>query len=178
MDLFLLGQQAALDDHLQDLAPGGLPHGTDVIGHIHPAAVLHHGEIDHHVDLVGAVLNGVGGLKGFGGGGHIPVGEADDGAQRQLIPYITLGSGHMAGRDAHAGAVILYGLVAKIADFLAGAVHPQQGMVAFFKDLFDIHMITPSVNYLCPRCLYYTISAVIFKCAAGICLSISTKRTA
>ena len=42
-DLLLLGEQAALDDDLQHPARAGGPHGTDVGGHVAPAAVLDHG---------------------------------------------------------------------------------------------------------------------------------------
>ena len=139
-DLLLLREQAALDDDLQELAPGGLPHGADVLLHRVPGAVLHHGDVDDHVDLIGAVFDGVLGLKGLGGGGHVAVGEADDRAEGEPIAHIALGAGDVAGRDADAGAVVLDGLVAELADLFRGAVHPQQGVVAFFQNFSYIHL--------------------------------------
>ena len=73
----------------------------------------------------------------------VAVGNADHGADRQPVAYIALGPGHMGRRDADAGAVILDGLVTEGADLGAGAVHPQQGVIAFFKNFFYIHMGSP-----------------------------------
>ena len=142
-DLFLLRQQAALDDDLQDLALRGLAHGGNVLLHLVPAAVLDHGEVDDHIDLVGAVGNRVRRLKCLGRRGAVAVWEADHGAEREPVADVALRAGQMAGRDADAGAVIFDGLIAELADLGRSAVDPKKGMVAFFKDIFEFHRYSP-----------------------------------
>src|SRR5699024_2200290 len=46
--LFLLREEAALDDDLQHMALAGGAHGGDVVRHVAPAAVLDHGQVDDH----------------------------------------------------------------------------------------------------------------------------------
>ena len=91
--------------------------------------------------LVRPVLHRVGGLEGLGGAGHVTVGKADDRADGELIAHVAPGPGHMAGRDAHAGAVVMDGLITQGSDLLAGTVDTQQRMVAFFKNVLQFHGI-------------------------------------
>ena len=131
--LFVVGEQAALDDDLEDVALGGSAHGGDVLGDGVPVAVLDHGEVDDHVDLVRALGDGVRGLEGLGGGGHVAVGEADDCADGHAAREVFLRARDVAGRYADGGAAVLHGLVAELADLSAARVGAQQGVVAAGK---------------------------------------------
>ena len=108
-------------------------HGGDVIGDGVPVAVLDHGEVDDHVDLVRALGDGVRSLEGLGGGGHVAVGEADDGADGHAAREVFLRARDVAGRYADGGAAVLHGLVAELADLSAARVGAQQGVVAAGK---------------------------------------------
>ena len=138
-----INQQAALDYDLEDLSARRLAHGAYVVCNVYPAAVLDHGEVYHHVYLVRAVLYRVSGLKSLDGARHVAVREADDRAYFKLIADVTLRARHVTGRDAYACAVILYRLVAELSDLLARAVDAQEGMVAFFQYILDVHNMAP-----------------------------------
>ena len=143
LDLLLVREQAALDDDLEELpAARGLDADDLVEQHI-PALVLHHAEIDDHIDLVRAVFHGVLGLKDLGGGGIVAVWEADNGADLHLTVYIAFGSRHMRGRDADGGAAEADRVIAQSADLRGGAVGAEERVVAAGKNVFYIHDVLP-----------------------------------
>ena len=129
--LFLLGQQAALDDDLEDTAAAGLTHGADIGRDIVPAAVLDHGDVDDHVYLRR--------LERLDGRSVIPIREADDRADAQPVTDIFLRPGDMARRDAHTGAAVAHALVAEGADLRCSGIHAQERVVAAGKNLSKFH---------------------------------------
>ena len=131
--LLVVGEQAALDDDLEDVALAGAAHGGDILGDGVPVAVLDHGEVYDHVYLIRALGNGVGGLEGLGGGGHVAVREADDRADRHAAGEVFLRARNVAGGNADRGAAVFHGLVTEGAYFFAPGVGAQQGMVAAGK---------------------------------------------
>ena len=124
----------------------GLRVGMTVSASI-PAAVIYHGEVYDHIYLVSAVFYCVGSLESLGGGGHVAVGEADNGADPELIADIALCSRNMAGRNAYAGALMLYRLIAQGLYLLRGAIDPQQRVVTHLQNCFNIHGIILSITY-------------------------------
>ena len=137
--LFLLGQQAALNDDLEDAAAADLAHGADIGRDIVPAAVLDHGQVDDHVHLIGTVADGLGRLERLDGRGVVPVREADDRADAQAVADIFLRPGDMARRDAHTGAAVTHALIAEGADLRRGGIHAQERVVAAGKNLSKFH---------------------------------------
>ena len=136
-DFFLFRKQAALDDHLQQHIFAGFSDSSDIVGDILPAAVLHHGEVDHHIHLIRTVLHGISGFKSLGGCRHIPVREADYRADLQFVAHIALRSGNMTGRNANRRAVIFDGLIAERPDLFRCAVYAKKGMVTDGEDLVE-----------------------------------------
>ena len=143
LDLFLVREQAALDDDLEELSAARSLDADDLVKQHVPALVLHHAEIDDHIDLVRAVFHGVLGLKDLGGGGVVAVRKADDGADLHLSVYIPLGSRHMRGRDTHGGAAEADRVIAQSADLRGGAVGAEERMIAAGKNVFYIHDVLP-----------------------------------
>ena len=129
LHLFGVGEQAGLDDDLQEPSLAGVLHGTDLVQHPIVQAVLHPADVDDHVDLGRAVVHGVGGLEALGGGGVVAVGEADDGAHGDLARHILRRLLHIGGGDAHAGAAVLHAIVADGPDLVPGSRLGQQGVV-------------------------------------------------
>ena len=66
---------------------GGLD-GGNVVAHIVVLLVFQPADVDDHIDLGRAVLNGSFGLKGLTGGVHSAEGEADDAADRHAARHI------------------------------------------------------------------------------------------
>ena len=137
--LFLLGQQAALDDNLEDTAAAGLTHGADIGRDIIPAAVLDHGQIDDHIHLVSTIADGLRRLERLDGRSVISVREADDRADAQPVTDIFLRPGNMARRDAHTGAAVAHALIAEGADLRCSGIHTQERMIAAGKNLSKFH---------------------------------------
>ena len=131
LDLLLVGEEAALNDDLQELALAGGLDGLDLREQVVPLPVLHPADVDDHVHFPGAVLHGVSGHEALGGGGVIAVGETDNGADGQLARHILRRLLHIGGGDAHAGAAVLHAVVADGADLVPGGRLGQQGVVAF-----------------------------------------------
>ena len=140
-DLFLVGQKAGLDDDLQKLAVAGLLNGGDLLGNVAPFAVLCPADVNDHIHLISAVLYGIGGHKALGGSGGIAVGEADDGADGKLVPYIVLGLPDISGRNADGGGAILDAVVANCLNLCPGSSLTQQSVVAFFENIGKFHHI-------------------------------------
>ena len=80
--LFLVGQQAGLDDDLQDLVAHRLLHGADVLAHGIVLLVLQAADVDNHIHLGGTILNGSLGFKRLAGGIHGTQREAYHAAYR------------------------------------------------------------------------------------------------
>ncbi|CAN4040397.1 HNH endonuclease, partial [Dysosmobacter welbionis] len=140
LDLLLVCEEAALDDDLQQPALAGGLHGLDLGEQVIPLLILHPAQVDDHVHLLGAVLHGVRGHEALGGGGVIPVGEADHRADGQLSRHILRRLLDIAGRDADAGAAVLHTIVADGPDLLPGGRLGQQSVVALAQNLFHFHL--------------------------------------
>ena len=101
-DDLLIGEGGGLDDDLEDGAPAGLAHAADVGLDGVGVTVLDEAEVDDHVDLLGALGQGVGGLGGLDGGGVGTGGEAADSSHVQVVGYVHR---QEARGDAHAVGV-------------------------------------------------------------------------
>ena len=138
-DFFLIREEAALDNDLQQFAVASLLHGLDLREQVIPLPVLHPAEVDDHVHLGRAVIHGVRGHEAFGGGGVIAVGEADDRADRQPARRILRRLLDIAGGDAHAGAAVFHAVIADAANFVPCRRLGQEGMVAFAQNVLQFH---------------------------------------
>ena len=138
-DLLLIGQQAGLDNDLQELALAGLLHGGDLIAHLVKESGLGPADVDDHVHFIRAVVHSIGGHEALGGGGIVAIGEADNGTDGQSFAYILLGLPDKAGRDADGSGMVLHSVVADALDVRPGGGLGQQGMVAFGKNFRNFH---------------------------------------
>ena len=129
LDLFGVGEQAGLDDDLQEFSLAVGLYGADLVQHPVIQAVLYPADVDDHVDLGRAVVHGVGGLEALGGGGVVAVGEADDGAHGDFARHILRRLLHIGGGDAYAGTAVLHAVVADGPDLVPGSRLGQQGVV-------------------------------------------------
>jgi len=139
LDLLLVGQQAGLDDDLEDAALAGGLDGSDLVFELVPLPVLDPAEIDDHVDLVRAVGDGVGGLEALDGGRRIAVREADDGADGHFVAQIVLRLAHVGGRDADGRGLIGHGVVADGFDFAPRRGLGEQRVVNLAENFFHVH---------------------------------------
>ncbi len=147
LHFFLIGEEAALDDDLQELPPAGVLDGLDLRQQIIPLPVLHPADVDDHVHFLRAVFHRVCRHEALGRGGVVAVGEADDGADGQLAPDILRRLFHVAGGDADAGALVFHPVVADGLDLLPGGSLGQQGVVALSKDFLQFHFSVLLYNY-------------------------------
>ena len=131
LDLLFVGQEAGLDDDLDlGTALDGVDNALDVALDKQPVAGLDGADIDDHVDLTSALGGGIGGLEGLRLGGAGAERESDDAARRHAAALELLGDIlNVGGVHAHAGAVILLGLVADLADLVDAGFRLQVGMV-------------------------------------------------
>ena len=83
LDFFLLGEQAGLDDDLQQFITSGRLDGLYFFKHLVEASLADKAQIHHHIYLFRAVFDGVGGFKVLDRGGAVAVGKADNGADGQ-----------------------------------------------------------------------------------------------
>ena len=139
LDLLLLGEEACLHDNLEDAALAALLHGLDLSQEIVPLLILHPADVDDHVDLVGAVTDGVLCLKDLYSGGGVSVGEADDRTDLQVVAHVFGGLADIGGGNAHRGALILAPIVTDLLDLRPGGLLLQEGMVTVLQDLLYIH---------------------------------------
>ena len=128
-DLLGIGEQAGLDDDLQQLSAAGSLNGLDLLQHLVIQAVLHPADVDDHVNFRGAVFHRVPGLKALGSGGAVPIGETDDGANGDFARHILRRLFYIAGRDAYAGAAVLHAVIADGAGLLPGGSLAQKGVI-------------------------------------------------
>ncbi len=142
-DLLLVGQQAGLDDNLQDLVAAGSLQGLDLVQDLVMVAGLQIADIDHHIDLVSAVGDSVLGLELLHSGGVVAVGEADNGADSHLVTYVLLGSLYEGRRDAYGSSAVSHSVVTDHLDLFPYGSLSQQGVVNFGINFFSIHDIYP-----------------------------------
>ena len=136
LDLLLLGQQAGLDNDLEDLIAHGSLDGGNVIADIVILFVLQPADVDDHIDLGRAVLNGGSGLKGLAGSVHGAQRETDHAADRYAARHILDRLLDIAGVDADGGAVVGNGLVTQGLDLGPGGLGLEQGVVHLAQHLF------------------------------------------
>ena len=117
----------------------GLLYGLDLREQVLPLPVLHPAEVDDHIHLFSAVVHSISGHEALGCGGVIAVGEADDGADRQLARHILRRLLHIAGGDAHAGAAVLHAVIADGLDLVPGGRLGQKRVIALAQNVFQFH---------------------------------------
>ena len=98
-DDLLVGQVARFQDHLDQRRTAGLDHGPDVVADEIELLVPQGADVDHHVDLGGAVSHGVRGLEGLGRARPGPERKADHGADQDAAAReLLLGEARVARR--------------------------------------------------------------------------------
>ena len=127
--LLLLGQQAGLDDHFQNMRAADIFDLPDLPEYLVEAAVLQPTELKDHVDFRGAAAQRLLCLPAFGRRGAVAVRKADDGADRNGALHIVRGFADIDGRQADGGRMIGDALVAEQKNLLPGGGGRQQGMV-------------------------------------------------
>ena len=124
-DLFLIRQQAGLDDHLQQLTAAVRLHRTNLLQNLIVQAVLDPADVDDHVDFIGAVFHRVGRFEAFYRGGRIAVGEADHRADGDFPRRICRRLLHIGSRNTDAGAAIADTVVTNGLDLRPGGILRQ-----------------------------------------------------
>jgi len=125
-DDLLISEGGGLDDDLEDGAPAGLAHAADVGLDGVDVTFLDEAEVDDHVDLLGALGQGVGGLGGFDGGGVGAGGEAADGGHVQVVGHVHR---QEARGDAHAVGVQVRSLGDERIDLGGGGLGLEESVV-------------------------------------------------
>lgn len=128
-DLLFLGEEAGLDDDLQDVPVAGLVDPADLLLHFVVASIFQEANVDDHVDLRGPVRDGVLRLKDLRRGRAVAVREADDGADRELTIHILCGLLHVGCRDARRRTVVLDAIVEDGLNICPGRGLRKQSMV-------------------------------------------------
>ena len=157
LDLLRLGQQARLDDDLQQSAVTVTLDGLDLLQHLVIQAILHPTDVDDHVHLGHTVFHRVGSLEALGGGGVVAVGKTDDGADGDLAVHITRRLLHIAGGNAHAGAAVLDTVVADGLDLIPGGTLCQQRVVHAGEDILQlfVHYLRSFSGFCGYMCILY-----------------------
>ena len=138
--LFLVGQQAGLDDDLQDLVAHRLLHGADVLAHGIVLLVLQAADVDNHIHLGGTILNGSLGFKRLAGGIHGTQREAYHAAYRDAARHILHRLLDVAGVDADGCGVVCNGFVTQGLDLGPGGLRLQQGVIDMGENFFTSHV--------------------------------------
>ena len=136
LDLLVVGQQAGLDDDLQHLVAHSSLDGGNVIADVVVLLVLQPADVDDHIDLGRAVLDGSFSLKCLAFGVHSAEGETNDTADRHAARHILDGLLDVAGVDADRRAVVGDGLIAEGADLGPGCLRLEQGVVDLAQHFF------------------------------------------
>ena len=136
LDLLVVGQQAGLDDDLQHLVAHSSLDGGNVIADVVVLLVLQPADVDDHIDLGRAVLDGSFSLKCLALGVHSAEGEADDTADRHAARHVLDGLLDVAGVDADRRAVVGDGLIAEGPDLGPGCLRLEQGVVDLAQHFF------------------------------------------
>ena len=142
--LFFLfvGQQAGLNDDLEDLIAHSLFHRADILADSIVFFVLQAADVDDHVHLGGTVLNGGLRLKCLGLGIHGAQREADDAAHGDAACHVLHRLLDVAGVDADRSSVVGNGLITEGLDLGPGSLGFQQGMVHMGQNLFTGHALS------------------------------------
>ena len=138
--LLLVGQQTGLDDDLEHLVAHCLFHGANVLADGVVLLVLQAADVDDHVHLGSAVLNGLLGLERLGLGVHGAQREANDAAHRDAASQILHGLFHIAGVDADGSRVIFHGLVADNLDLRPSGLRLEQSVIHMGENFFTSHV--------------------------------------
>gem|GEM_PF-4564822 len=139
--LFLIGQQAGLDDDLQDLVAHSLLHGTDVLADGIVLLILQAADVDDHVHLRSAVFDGSLCLKGLAGGVHGTQREAHHAAHRDAACHVLHSLLDVAGVDADGCGVVGNGFVTQGLDLGPGGLRLQQGVIDMGENFFAGHVV-------------------------------------
>ena len=141
LDLLVVGQQAGLDDDLQDLVAHSLLHGTDVLADGIVLLILQAADVDDHVHLGSAVFDGSLCLKGLAGGVHGTQREAHHAAHRDAARHILDRLLYIAGVDADGCGVVGNGFVTQGLDLGPGGLRLQQGVIDMGENFFAGHVV-------------------------------------
>ena len=128
---------------MMNLVAAGALQGLDLVKHIVGVSGLQLADVDDHVDFVGAVGDGVLGLKLLAGRGVAAVRETDDGADGHFAVHIIVRPLDVAGWDANRGRAIGDGVVAQSLDVFPRGGLFQYGVVNHRADLLRIHVHLP-----------------------------------
>ena len=143
--LFFLREQTGFDDDLQDALAADFLQRADLAQHIVVHAGLQGADVDDHIQLIRAVLDGVLRLKHLGGGGVVAVRETDDGADLHLVTDIFLRLSDIAGRDADGCGAVMDGIIAECLDLFPGGGLREQGVINHGHDFISKHNNTSLV---------------------------------
>ena len=105
--------------------------GLDLLEQVVPALILDPADVDDHVDLFRAVMDGVGRLEAFARGGRIAVREADDRADGELAVHILRRLLDIGCGDADRRGMILHAIITDCLNFRPCRRLAQQRMIAF-----------------------------------------------
>ena len=140
-DDLLVGQVARLQDHLDQRRPAGFDHGPDVVADEIELFVAQGADVDHHVDLGGAVPHGLLGLEGLGGAGAGPEREADHGADQDAAALeLFLGEAGVGAVDADGEEAEAARLAAEVGDLFFAGVGAELGVVDHLDQRFPVQV--------------------------------------
>ena len=115
----------------------------DLFEQIVPALILDPADVDDHIDLIRAVLDGVERFKAFGLCRVIAVRKADDGADRKLVSDIVPRLLHIGSGDADRRGMILHAVVADGLDLGPRRRLGEEGVIDFTENLVQFHGEVP-----------------------------------
>jgi hypothetical protein len=131
-DLLVVGQVCVLEDDLDDRAGsmGDLDDGRDVCPDVDIPTRLERADVQHHVDLAGALLECPPRLEDLGRGQVTAVREPDDRADLHVRPGDELGrAGDVDGADGHRCDVVLDRKAAVLLDEVVVELGPEQRVI-------------------------------------------------
>ena len=131
LDFLLFGKKAGLDDDLKKLTCAGSLYEVYLIFNIVVFSVLDVADIYYHIDLIGAVLNGIGSLKSLYFRSRIAIGEADNCADLYLARSIYGGVLNKGCRDTNRSGPVLNAIVNNGLYLFPCGILSQQGVVNF-----------------------------------------------
>ena len=97
-------------------------------------------DINHHINLIRAVGNGILRLKHLGRRCGIPVWKPDDRTYSHSISHVLLGAFHITGGYTDRGRPVADGFVANPSDFLPCRRLREQGVVDHTQNFLTVHM--------------------------------------
>ncbi len=129
LNLLLLREKAGLNNYFQDFPAADRPQRADLLFNQMILLLLEPADVDHHIELVRPVCNGVLRLKFLDLSGHIAVWKADHSADRHFSRQIFACLLYKRRRNAHAGSPVLNRVVANPANLLPDGCLKQQSMI-------------------------------------------------